>query len=397
MTTMVLHERVAPKLRIVDVINTAAAAKEILVDRVRHFHRPPAIENWIVCSAGDHVELLRAQGLPVAVVDTPRGLEPGALARATWRLTRLFRSLAPDLVHTHSSVSGAVGRVAARAAGVPVVVHTVHGFHFHEGSRLPARLFSWATERALAAFTDMLLTQNREDLQAVRRWRGVRTRLVGNGIDVPRFARLARRHSGPGRVVACIARFEPVKNHHDLLRVFARVRAVCPQARLRLIGDGALRPQYEREAAELGIASATEFAGYREDVSVLLEDVDVAVLLSWKEGIARGLLEPMAAGIPVVAWRVKGNREVVRSGKSGLLAPPGDLEQTTAHIVRLLEDPALRNRLGAAAAERVHRQFNEAAIVARLAEVYASLLGAAGRALPISWEQSHDQRTVLSA
>jgi glycosyltransferase involved in cell wall biosynthesis len=123
----------------------------------------------------------------------------------------------------------------------------------------------------------------------------------------------------------------------------------------------------------------------------------VAVLLSWKEGIARGLLEPMAAGIPVVAWRVKGNREVVRSGKSGLLAPPGDLEQTTAHIVRLLEDPALRNRLGAAAAERVHRQFNEAAIVARLAEVYASLLGAAGRALPVSWEQSHDQRTVLSA
>ena len=350
MTTMVLHERVAPKLRIVDVINTAAAAKEILVDRVRHFHRPPAIENWIVCSAGEHVELLRAQGLPVAVVDTPRGLEPGALARATWRLTRLFRSLAPDLVHTHSSVSGAVGRVAARAAGVPVVVHTVHGFHFHEGSRLPARLFSWATERALAAFTDMLLTQNREDLQAVRRWRGVRARLVGNGIDVPRFARLARRHSGPGRVVACIARFEPVKNHHDLLRVFARVRAVCPQARLRLIGDGALRPQYEREAAELGIASATEFAGYREDVSVLLEDVDVAVLLSWKEGIARGLLEPMAAGIPVVAWRVKGNREVVRSGKSGLLAPPGDLEQTTAHIVRLLEDPARRNRMGAAAA-----------------------------------------------
>jgi len=188
-----------------------------------------------------------------------------------------------------------------------------------------------------------------------------------------------------------------VNNHPYLLRVFARVRAACPQARLRLIGDGALRPRYEREAAELGIASATEFVGYREDVSAFLEDVDVAVLLSWKEGIARGLLEPMAAGIPVVAWRVKGNREVVQSGKSGLLAPPGDLEQTTGHIVRLLEDPALRDQLGAAAAERVRSQFNEAAIVARLAEVYASLLEAAGRALPASWEFSYDQRTVLSA
>src|SRR6266480_2144011 len=297
-----------PVLRIVDVINTAASAREILLDRVRPLHRPPAIENWIVCSAGDDVDHVRAAGVPVAVIDTPRGLEPIAMARAAWRLTRFFRDLEPDLVHT------------------------VNGFHFHERSRLPSKLYSLATERALAPLTDMLLMQNREDLRIVRRWRGVRAHLIGNGIDVQRFARVARTHAGPGRVVACIARFEAVKNHHDLLRVFARVHAACPQARLRLIGDGPLRPQYERAAAALGIAAATEFVGYRKDVAALLADVDVAVLLSWKEGIPRGLLEPMAAHIPVVAWRVKGTREVVRSGESGLLAPPGDLEQTSAHI-----------------------------------------------------------------
>src|SRR5207249_3103002 len=81
----------------------------------------------------------------VAVIDTPRGLEPIALARAAWRLTRFFRGLKPDLVHTHSSVPGALGRIAARAAGVPIVVHTVHGFHFHQGSRLPSKLYSLAT------------------------------------------------------------------------------------------------------------------------------------------------------------------------------------------------------------------------------------------------------------
>src|SRR5881628_4209977 len=391
-----------PVLRIVDVINTAASAREILLDRVRPLHRPPAIENWIVCSAGDDVDHLRAAGVPVAVIDTPRGLEPIALARAAWRLTRFFRSLEPDLVHTHSSIPGALGRVAARAAGVPIVVHTVHGFHFHEGSRLPAKLYSLATERALAGLTDMLLMQNREDLRLVRRWRGVRAHLIGNGIDVQRFARVARPHAGPGRVVACIARFEAVKNHRDLLHVFARVYAACPQARLRLIGDGPLRPACERLAADLGIAGATEFAGYREDVDTLLADVDVAVLLSWKEGIPRGLLEPMAAAIPVVAWRVKGNREVVRNGESGLLAPPGDLEQTTAHIVRLLQDPALRARLGAGAAERVHRRFDETAVVARLRDTYGCLLRQAGYVLPANWyphhaAQSHDERTVLSA
>src|SRR5207249_11132348 len=108
----------------------------------------------------------------------------------------------------------------------------------------------------------------------------------------------------------------------------------CPQPRLRLIGDGPLRPECEPAAADLGIAAATEFVGYRKDVGALLTDVDVAVLLSWKEGIPRGLLEPMAAHIPVVAWRVKGNREVVRSGETGLLAPAGDVDATAAHIVR---------------------------------------------------------------
>ena len=396
------HPAMSTTFRIVDVINTAASAKEILLDRALHFHHPPAVENWIVCSAGDHVDQIRRAGLPVAVIDTPRGLDPAALARATWRLARFFRRCKPDLVHTHSSIPGVVGRLAARAAAVPIVVHTVHGFHFHRGSRLPSRLLSWAAERSLARFTDMLLTQNQEDLRVVRRWRGVRARCIGNGIDAERYARAAHLHAGPGRVVACIARFEAVKNHHDLLHVFARVHTACPQARLRLVGDGLLRPACERLAADLGIAAATEFAGYREDVDALLADVDVAVLLSWKEGIPRGLLEPMAAAIPVVAWRVKGNREVIRPSQSGLLAAPGDLDETAAHIVRLRQDPALRARLGGAAAERVHRRFEETAVVARLRDAYGSLLREAGYVLPAHWHphhvaQSHDQRTVLSA
>jgi len=110
----------------------------------------------------------------------------------------------------------------------------------------------------------------------------------------------------------------------------------------------------------------------------------------------------MAAAIPVVAWRVKGNREVIRPSQSGLLAAPGDLDETAAHIVRLLRDPALRARLGGAAAERVHRRFEETVVVARLRDAYGSLLREAGYVLPAHWHphhaaQSHDQRTVLSA
>src|SRR5438445_11598968 len=110
-----------PVLRIVDVINTAASAREILLDRVRPLHRPPAIENWIVCSAGDDVDHVRAAGVPVAVIETPRGPEPIAMARAAWRLPRLFPDLQPHLVHPHGPVPGALGRVPAGAAGVPAV------------------------------------------------------------------------------------------------------------------------------------------------------------------------------------------------------------------------------------------------------------------------------------
>jgi glycosyltransferase involved in cell wall biosynthesis len=225
---------------------------------------------------------------------------------------------------------------------------------------------------------------------------------VGNGIDVARFAHVARQHSGPGRSVACIGRFEPVKNHRDLLHIFARVHAACPDARLRLIGDGALRPECERLAAELGIAGVTDFLGYREDVEALLGEIDVAVLVSWKEGMSRALLEPMAAGIPPVAWRVKGNRELIRAGESGLLGRAGDFEQTATHIIRLLQDPELRQRLGVAAAARVRQHFDEAVVVDRLRAVYATLLAEGGHALPPSWsvpsgEETDDRRAVLSA
>jgi glycosyltransferase EpsD len=381
-------------VRIVDVINLAASAKEMLLARARDLHRPPEVENWIVCSPPDprdlrgdgprHVETIRRSGIPLELVETPLRIEPVSIARYVMRLTRLFRRIEPVIVHTHCSIPGVAGRIAARLAGVPIVMHTVHGFHFHAGSsRLHWAVFS-GIERGLAAISDVLLTQNEDDLGVIERWRwpAVETGRIGNGIDVDRYARHARRHAGRGRVIACIGRFDAVKNQQDLLRVFARVRASCPEARLRLIGDGVLRAECERLAATLGIEAATDFLGYRDDVDAQLADADVAALLSWKEGMCKALLEPMAAGIPVVAWDVKGNNELVAHGRTGLLAPAGDLEQTAEHLVRLLRDGDLRRRLGAAAADEVRRRFDHSAFVDRLRAVYGGLLAKAGYATP---------------
>ena len=377
-------------VRIVDVINLAASAKEMLLNRMLHLHNPPEVENWIVCPPADpadlrgseqaHIAAFESAGIPVRLVKCPRGASPSSVARYLFELVTLFRRIRPDIVHTHCSIPGLAGRIAARLAGVPIVVHTVHGFLFHAGSSRLHRLCFSTLERMLASFTDILLTENREDRLVVRRWRWPKAsvKYVCNGIDVDRYARFMHRHDGQGRVVACIGRFEPVKNHRDLLRVFARVHRECPNARLRLLGDGPLRPECEQLAAELGIAHVTEFLGYRDDVDALLADVDVAALLSWKEGMSRALLEPMAAGVPAVAWRVKGNRECVRSGHNGFLAAPGDLDATAKAIVDLLRDDDLRRRLGAAAARDVRGRFDENAVVDRLRSVYGALLRAKG-------------------
>jgi glycosyltransferase EpsD len=195
---------------------------------------------------------------------------------------------------------------------------------------------------------------------------------------VGKYAR--RRHSGTGKVIACIGRFDPAKNHRDLLRIFAHVHSDWPNARLRLIGDGPLRAECERLAIDLGIASVTDFLGHRDDVDVLLADVDVAVQVSWEDGLSKALLEPMAAGIPVVGWDVQNNAELIASDSTGLLARAGDLDATAAHIGRLLADAPLRQRLGAAAAGAVRRRFDNAAFVDRLRGVYTSLLADRGYA-----------------
>jgi len=387
------RETVTAGIRIVDVVDLAASAREMLDDRVAELHTPPDVENWIVCSpldpAGLHgeaapVEALRSSSIPIELIKAPRSLAPAALGRYLLHLVQFLNRTQPTIVHTHGFIPGLVGRIAARLTHVPIVVHTVDGFHRPAGTgRLRWRTYG-SVERFLAAWTDILLTHNHDDLHVIRQWRwpAVPARLIGNGVGVEKYAHFRRRHSGPGKVIACIGRLDPAKNHRDLLRIFARVHSDWPDARLRLIGDGPMRAECERLAIDLGVASVTDFLGYRDDVDVLLADVDVAVQVSWEDGLSKALLEPMAAGIPVVGWDVKNNAELITSDRTGLLAPAGDFDQTAAHIGRLLADAPLRQRLGAAAAETVRRRFDNAAFVDRLRVVYSSLL--ADRGYPVT-------------
>jgi len=265
---------------------------------------------------------------------------------------------------------------------VPLVIHTTHGFHFHENMSALRRLPWVAAERWLSRFCDLLLCQNRQEVEEIRRL-GIRPRQgvchVGNGIDLGQFRPRARMPESPRPVLLCVARLEAVKNHAMLFRAFAILRR-RHDAILKLVGEGPWREHYERELAAAGLAEAVEFLGYRYDVPELTAGADVAVLTSVKEGIPRALMQAAAVGVPVVATDVKGTREVVVNAQTGFLVPLGDAEALADRLGRLLDDAELRRQMGARAVKHAREHFDEEQVVQRLVRVYRNALFARGLA-----------------
>lgn len=370
---------------IVDVINLSSSADTLLRERVLSL-RAKGVDNRIVCMDGPYVRPLREAGIPVDTYHLPRGVDPFRLAWSLGELVAYFRRVKPDLVHTHCSVPGIVGRIAARLAGVPVVVHTVHGFAFHDGSRGPVAATAVAVERFAGRLTDVLLSQNHEDMDRALRYNIVpepQLEWVGNGIALERFLAATPRHE-PARpvIITCVARMEPVKNHALLFEAAARLKRTGRRFELWLVGGGEGRARCERQVADLGLTDEVRFLGYRDDIPQLLADSDIGVLTSLKEGIPRAALEAMAAGLPMVATRVTGTREVVRDGDTGFLVDVDDADGFAGALARLADDPALRAGMGARGREVARAEYDEAIIVRRLEHVYRTSLERRGIGVP---------------
>ena len=205
----------------------------------------------------------------------------------------------------------------------------------------------------------------RRALQRVDGFSGRRVTVIANGIDLERYRPdadkgAARRRLGldpSRRLIACVARFHPVKDHATLIRAFATLAPGRPDVDLMLVGDGPLRGQLERQAAALGVADRVRFLGIRADVPEVLPAADIFALLSVSEAASLTLLEAMACELPTVVTAVGGNPEIVRMDREGLLVPRGDAEAAAGAFLRLLDNPGLAARLGAAGRTRVEQCY----------------------------------------
>jgi glycosyltransferase involved in cell wall biosynthesis len=314
---------------------------------------------------------------------------------AAVRLYFLIRNKGIDIIHTHTSKAGALGRIAAFLAKVPVIVHSPHGNIFEPKGNIPgvsesplARLIFLFIERLLAKFTDKIIVlsdNERRQYIALKIDQPDKFVTIYDGIDYEKFSSgttsVAREDFGlrdDEPVIGTIGRLDPEKGQVYLIQSAAALLKEYPRLKFLIVGEGSCRRQLEAYAAELGIRDALRFLGLRKDVSQLLSVMDIFVLPSLYEGLGIAVLEAMARSLPVIASRVGGVPEIIDDGVTGILVAPAD-PRAIAEAIRLL----LRNRekaytLGANACERVKKNFGINLMVEKIEKLYNTLLYSKG-------------------
>ena len=378
--------------RLLHVTTTDISLELLLGPQLRAF-RDAGYEVHTASAPGPFVAGLVADG----IVHHPlrhatRALAPGRDLAAFAELYRLFRRLRPEIVHTHNPKPGVYGRMAARAARVPLVVNTQHGLYAQPGDRLLRRWPVYGLERLAAACSDVELVQNPEDLETLARVGVPRStlRLLGNGVDLDRFApqpqhvrKAVRAELGVDDdgivIVGAVGRLVWEKGYAEL---FAAARSLLARrSDVVVVVAGPFDADKGDPLTPTDVAAAeaagVRFLGHRDDPERLYAAFDIYALASHREGFPRSAMEAAASALPIVASDIRGCREVVEHERTGLLVPVRDPEALEAAISRLAGDPLLRRRLGEAAVAKARAEFDQQRVIERTLDAYAQLNGRA--------------------
>jgi glycosyltransferase involved in cell wall biosynthesis len=327
-------------------------------------------------------------GLLTIVPSLVRPVHPIKDMIALARLTKIFRSVRPDIAHTHSGKAGILGRLAARRAGVPVIIHTIHGPSFgpFQGA-LANAVFLTAERRAGAVTTHFISVADSMTRQYVAAGIGRPenyTRIF-SGFDLAPFLNArndpqlrSRLGIGPKDfVIGKIARFFKLKGHDDLIAAAPEILKRHPATKFLLVGDGVLRQKQEARVRENGLERNFVFAGLVPpgEIPRLIGIMDVVIHLSQREGLARALPQALAARRPVVAYDCDGASEVCITDETGFLVKPGDLQSLAERLGQLAQSEELRERLGGRGQEFVRRNFAVDAMVDDIYSLYRKLAG----------------------
>lgn len=372
-------------LRIVTRLNIGGVARHVtsLAADLDPRFQTLLVHGSLGAGEGDFSPQARARGIALSEIPhLQRNIAPGKDLRAIWELYQVMRRYRPDIVATHTSKAGILGRLAALFAGVPIRVHTYHGLVLEEAFPTVVSTTLRALERLVALCTTRLIAispQIAGDLQRL----GIGSRIVvtiNNGLELgplrigdPMTLRNELELEAGIPLVGIVGRLVRQKAVATFIDVAAVIRDQLPTAHYVVVGDGEERINLERQTARLGLTDRVHFVGWRSDLGDVYAAIDIVVLTSKHEGTPCSLIEAGAAGRPVVAMAVGGVPDVVRDGENGTLVLPGDTSAVASAVVAMWRDPGRSQRMGLHGRQRAIEEHSVATMVQEVGDLYAAL------------------------
>ncbi|ACI50416.1 glycosyl transferase group 1 [Gluconacetobacter diazotrophicus PA1 5] len=362
-------------MKILEITNVDFSLRHFLLPLMRGL-RADGHEVVGVCADGPLLADVRGEGFRVETVPLVRSFSPLAQMQALIALVRLIREEKPDIVHAHMPISGLLGRLAAWLCRVPCVAYTCHGFLFNQPGPAPRRGLALVLEWLAGRITDRYFTVSVQEAEDARRLKIHPAPLaVGNGRNPslfqpdPEARRRIRAELGVAEgavVIIAVSRLVRHKGYPELLKAMEQVSG----AMLWVVGERLESDHGESldscfEEAQRVLGARLRCLGYREDVPALLAAADIFTLPSHFEGLPMSVIEAMLTGLPVVASDIRGPREQVVNGRTGLLVPPGEAVPLARSLGCLVRDPDLRYRMGEVGRERARARYDEDIVVGR--------------------------------
>lgn len=374
-------------MRVLQLCAVDFTAERFLLPLIE-FLRERACEVVTACSPGEGFERLRARGLQMHALPIRRSYDLLSHLRSIEELTAFLRRERFDVIHVHTPVAALIGRIAATRAKVPIRFYTAHGFYFHDRMNPLLYRAHVALERFGARRCDFIFTQSEEDCVTAIREKIIdesRILTIGNGIDLQRFSRQSISQDQrqqlcdelgikpSDRVIAIIGRLVPEKGYRELFEAIASLKLQFPTLRLLVIGQALPSDRQVLHPPE-SLRDSIIFAGLRQEVPALLSLAEIFTLPSWREGMPRSVIEAMAMELPVVASNIRGCREIVVDGQTGLLVPAQNPSKLAQALRDLLSQPSKARTFGLAGREVAERNHNERDVLERQWQVYRRFL-----------------------
>lgn len=344
-----------------------------------------AFEVDLCCGKGEYLGFLLENNCKVHEVPFSRTLLTYKHILTLMELFKLLKKEKYDIVHVHTPIAAAIGRIAAKLAGVPIIIYTAHGFYFHDNMSFILYKTFLMIEKLLARLTtDWLFLQNIEDECIAKRYKFLKkeNRIVwiGNGVSSSEFSQVinakawrAENGINENDIVLCfIGRIIKEKGILELIKAFSRIKLNCDNVKLVIVGgtlnsdrDNATARKALRIIRKQNLMNDILFLGYRDDVPQILSAIDIFVLPSYREGMPRSIIEAMMSGKPVIASNIRGCREEIVNGETGILIEPRNVNELENAIRKFISSPEVMKIMGENGRNRARKLYDETAVIER--------------------------------